>query len=162
MGGVIMSGSAADMYEIGSEVISGNSEYFYPEECVRSGMPGFKGVGEKLAQALKGLPVSASNSLVSFHKAPEAVEDAIPSWLQGPWETALSWWTIYQILMHPSETSLKVLPTGTQLGCMAEFSLENRTIRVQIDWENGHSIGFRPRDPDWAWNPGTVFAVHIH
>lgn len=154
-----MTHSRTALNHIGSAEVPGNPGTFYPEAYIRPGMPGFKGVGAKLSEALTRFSVTISSPVrVNFYVGEEAETNPVPLELSRL-DQSLGWWTLYQLLSWPSLEVLNALPDGFQLGCMVEFSGGERAVRVQIDWENGHNIGFRPLEPGWAWNTDTIFAT---
>lgn len=156
-----MNHSVSEVRQIGSARVPGNPGTFYPGQYIRSGMPGFKGVGAKLVEALNGFSESiASPELVRFYLGEKTEAGVMPAELTSRSdEEELGWWTLYQLLSWPSAEVLDALPNGSQLGCMVGFSDGERAVRVQIDWENGHNIGFRPLNPGWAWSADTIFAT---
>lgn len=155
-----MNSIVSELREIGAARIPGNPGSFYPDTYVRSGMPGFKGVGAKLTDAFARFSITLSSpALVRFYIQQEAEAGVMPAELAKRKDDDVGWWTLYQFLSWPSLEVLDALPSGSQLGCLTELWGDERAVRVQIDWENGHSIGFRPMDPGWAWNAGTIFAV---
>ena len=156
-----MNTTVSQLREIGAARIPGNPGSFYPDAYLRSGMPGFKGVGAKLTEALARFSITASSpAMVRFYVSQEAEPSIMPAELpEYSGDEAMGWWTLYQLLSWPSLEVLDALLSGSQLGCLTELWADERAVRVQIDWENGHNIGFRPLEPGWAWNAGTIFTV---
>lgn len=149
--------------KIESAQVPGNPGTFCPGEYICPGSPGFKGVGAKLIEALKGYTISAASPVqVHFFLGEKDEANNLPTELMTDSCEELEFWTLYQLLSWPSSKVLDALPSGSQLGCRVGFCDGARAVRVQIDWENGHNIGFRPSEPGWAWNAGTIFAVCEH
>ena len=155
-----MNSAVSELREIGAAQIPGNPGSFYPDAYVRSGMPGIKGVGDKLTDAFARFSITASSpATVRFYVSQEAEAGVMPAELAKRKDDSVGWWTLYQLLAWPSREVFDALPSGAQLGCLTELWADDRAVRVQVDWENGHNIGFRPMATGWMWDAGTIFAV---
>lgn len=120
-----------------------------------------KDVGPKLAAALDGHYEAWSESgWVRIFRVNEPVREELPFQLMK--ETGrhygLSWRALLTCINDLPRGLRASLITGSQLGCLVRMPGGNRVIRVKLDWEEGHSLGFRPSEPSWAWNAGTFFA----
>jgi len=139
-------------------LVPGNPGTFFPSDFIKPGMPGFQGVGPKLAELLEGQSVSVVRPrIVLFYRPGGSVIDPYPS-IPGGFEPVINWWTLYQFLVWPTDELVEGLPAGTQLAALINFGGVG-AVRVKIDWQNGHSIGGRPSTEGWTWSAETVYTV---
>lgn len=149
-----------DLTKIGSLIVPDNMAGFDVRKFFQNGAPGIKSVGPKLAQEVKGysLCTGALGGTISLYRASAEETGDIPYALRDK-NYPLNWWQLYWLLQWPGEELLKALQYKDQIGTFVQHNGNRRAVRIKLGWNEGHAIGGRPIEPNWAWNEGTIFAV---